>query len=274
MVEIMDSVKLKINESNQVKFKLHIQGTTSEPGAQDPEFRFVLSEQDDAGKNTIGFVFPVKKEENGTVSVVIPAMEGTLKENKNYLGKMEVLMGSRYFTPSTLQISFEKEFRITAEPIVEKSQVHQTQQVKESLQQQASVTTEYVSVASKPTVSVPTVTKNNNQPPVRQTNNNVKLSLTMEEIKRVNGDEKKLKRLIAENLSKQVSPKSPNFVALVESTFDKVKEKFGSLVEANKKQNNKAAQQKHSSSSESDDNESYDVEDLMGMIWKDGKNKG
>lgn len=190
----MDSAKLKLDESNEIKFKIHVQGSTSEPGASDPTFRFILMEQDTAH----GFVFPVKKEQNGTVTVVIPPLEGTLKEGKNYIGKMEVLMGSRYFTPSTLQISFEKEFKVTAEAIVNQS----TTIIQES----------------SPEVSV---VKQTNVSSVSQKSYHVKL--TNEDFKRAQGDERKLKKIIVENLAKQLSPRAPEFIPLVEKTFEKAK---------------------------------------------------
>lgn len=200
----MDSAKLKLDESNEIKFKIHVQGSTSEPGASDPAFRFILMEQD----SSLGFVFPVKKEQNGTVTVVIPPLEGTLKEGKNYVGKMEVLMGSRYFTPSTLQISFEKEFKVTAEAIVNQN-------------------TTIIQEAA-PEISVIKSTTLNQSPLPQPQQKSYHVKLTSDDFKRAQGDERKLKKIIVENLAKQLSPRNPEFIPLVEKTFEKVKSRLNS----------------------------------------------
>lgn len=197
----MESAKLKLNEDNEIKFKIHVQGTTSEPGSQDPQFRFTLTE-DGREQSSIGYIFPVKKESNGQVSVVIPALEGILKENKSYTGKMEVLMGTRYFTPSSLQITFEKEFKVTAEAVLPTTNNNNNSPI-----------TEQIVVTSTPTISTP----------IKKA---AKLNLTSEDIKRADGDDNKLKRIIAESLAKQLSPKSKDFIPTVEKTFNKIKSKL------------------------------------------------
>ncbi len=229
----MDSVKFKIDEENQIRFKLHVQGTTSEPGATEPEFRFVLSSRNisEAG-NSIGYVFPAKKEHDGIVSVTIPVMEGTLiKENKEYIGKMEILIGSRYFTPSTMTIVFEKEFKITAEAIVDnksKSVLSETQSTTtSSLPEPLGIKTEAISFG-KPEIKQPTQQQHKKPSTANNTSSStgqskIQLNLTMEDIKNSMGDDKKLKRIIAEKLAKQLSPKAEKFIPLVEKTFANVK---------------------------------------------------
>jgi len=206
------TVKLKLNESQELKFKLHVQGTTSEPGAQNPQFRFVLTEKDGDGKG-LGLVFPVRKEENGTVAVCIPSMdEGLIKENKYYVGKMEVLMGSRYFTPTVLDIQFEREFKITAEAIVQKAPASSAQA---SLnEQQATVTSEYVSVVS----SAPQ--QQHQQPQVHV---QPKFKITAEDIRNSHGSETQLKAIIAEKVAQQIPRNSSEFLPYVESAFKKVR---------------------------------------------------
>lgn len=235
-------VKIKLNESQELKFKLHVQGSTSEPDAQNPQFRFVLTEKEGTG---LGLIFPVKKEENGTVSVCIPSMdESIVKENKQYVGKMEVLMGSRYFTPTVLNIVFEKEFKITAEAITSKK--GNSAMIKETVanDEETSINSEYVQVVS---------TKN--KPVVRQTK---PFKITAEDIKEANGSDVRLKAIISKKVSDQIPAGSKDFHLYVEAAYKNVKTM---LLEQRK---NKVIQTKKFL----DDKDKIGVEDLMGVLFK------
>lgn len=228
------SIKLKLNESNELKFKLHVQGTSSEASAQQPKFRFILQEKDK--ENTVGYIFSVTKEENGQVAVTIPPLEGTLSEDKTYIGKMEVLLGSRYFVPSELEIQFEKEFKITAEPIIQ-SKKEQNNYVAEHIVEQK--------------VQNPTVEENKKpkQPyiAIKQTE---PFHITADDIKKANGNDSLLKAIISEKVAKQIPKDRKEYLLYVEMTFNKVK---------------RLLENKNINHLDSKTNAKYDVDDLLNM---------
>lgn len=111
-----EKVILKLDESNELGFKLTIQGMSTEPNSSTPICRFVVMESG-GSQDTMGYMFPVKKQDDGTVIVTIPPMKNIFKENKDYTGKIEILLGSRYFTPATMNIGFEKPVEVTVESV-------------------------------------------------------------------------------------------------------------------------------------------------------------
>lgn len=103
----MSKLTLKLDEANDLNFQFKVQGTSSEPGASNIQFRFVVFEQDNPG--SVGFVFPVSaKEEDGTITVSIPKTKDLFKENTSYIGKVEVIIGSRLLVPTTMELEFVK----------------------------------------------------------------------------------------------------------------------------------------------------------------------
>jgi hypothetical protein len=113
----MSKITLKLDEANDLNFQFKVQGTSSEPGAAAPVFRFVVFEK--ARQDGMGYIFPVTaKEENGTITVTIPVLKDTFKEKEPYIGKVEVIIGTRLLVPTTLELEFVKSLAIEVTPIL------------------------------------------------------------------------------------------------------------------------------------------------------------
>lgn len=112
----MNKISLKLDEANHLSFEFKVQGSSSEPGAGTPQFRFVVFEKNN---NTgLGFIFPVtSKEADGTITVSIPAMKGTFKPEESYIGKVEVIIGTRLLVPTTLELVFKETLTVEVKPI-------------------------------------------------------------------------------------------------------------------------------------------------------------
>lgn len=116
----MSKITLKLDESNDLKFKMNIQGSTSEPGATKPTVRFLLTEKDNP--NAMGLVFPVLSSEGDTITFTIPALSGVVKVGTTYAGKVEVLIGSRFFVPVSMDIVFTKNLTVEVVQVTEEKE--------------------------------------------------------------------------------------------------------------------------------------------------------
>jgi len=146
----MSKISLKLDESNDLKFKMNIQGSTSEPGATKPLVRFVVSEKDNA--NAMGLIFPVLSSDGDTITFTIPALSGVVKVGTTYTGKVEVLIGSRFFVPITLDLIFTKNLSVEVVPVVEEKK-ESSMDVSKLLQE----------IETKPTApTTPTLVNNTN----------------------------------------------------------------------------------------------------------------
>ena len=113
----MSKITLKLDESNDLNFQFKVQGTSSEPGATAPVFRFVVFEK--ARPDGVGYIFPVtSKEENGTITVNIPVLKDTFREGEPYVGKVEVVIGTRLLVPTTMELEFVRSLSVEITPIV------------------------------------------------------------------------------------------------------------------------------------------------------------
>lgn len=117
----MSKLTLKLDEANDLNFQFKVQGTSSEPNASSIQFRFVVLEQDNP--SAIGYIFPVTaKEEDGTITVSIPATKDIFKENTSYLGKVEVIIGTRLLVPTTMELEFVRSLAVEVTRIPPKIQ--------------------------------------------------------------------------------------------------------------------------------------------------------
>jgi len=117
----MSKLTLKLDEANDLNFQFKVQGTSSEPNASSIQFRFVVLEQDNP--SAIGYIFPVTaKEEDGTITVAIPATKDVFKENTSYLGKVEVIIGTRLLVPTTMELEFVRSLAVEVTRIQPKIQ--------------------------------------------------------------------------------------------------------------------------------------------------------
>lgn len=108
-------ISLKMDEPNELKFQLRINGETSEPEATKPQVRFLLIEKDNP--STMGLVFPAGKTEEGLVLFSMPPLSGLVKAGAIYQGKVEVILGTRIFSPQIIEINFTKELSVEMVPV-------------------------------------------------------------------------------------------------------------------------------------------------------------
>lgn len=116
----MSKITLKLDESNDLKFKMSVQGSTSEPGATKPLVRFVLTEKDNP--SAMGLIFPVLSSEGDTITFSIPALSGVVRVGTTYSGKVEVLIGSRFFVPVSMDVVFTKNLTVEVVPVKEEKE--------------------------------------------------------------------------------------------------------------------------------------------------------
>jgi len=118
----MGKVSLRLDEANDLNFEFKIQGTSSEPGAGNVQFRFIVSEK--GNPKGVSYIFPVTtKEDDGTITVSIPATKNMFTEGTAYTGKVEVIIGTRLLVPSTMELEFVKPLSVEVqriEPVEEK----------------------------------------------------------------------------------------------------------------------------------------------------------
>lgn len=110
-------ISLQLNESNQLKFKINVQGTTTESHATKPVIRLVLAPKD--SPSGMSLMFPVLSTEKDLVVFSIPMLENVIDSDKEYLAKIEVVIGTRIFTPLTFDVTFEKVLKVEAAVVAE-----------------------------------------------------------------------------------------------------------------------------------------------------------
>lgn len=109
-------LELKLNEDNELSFKLSIEGTVSDPELASPKFRFTVTELGDGTHGDRGWIFPARKEADDIVTVSIPApLKTGFKPNRVYKGTLEVILGRLYFSPAEMQLEFSTPLEIQAE---------------------------------------------------------------------------------------------------------------------------------------------------------------
>jgi hypothetical protein len=102
-----------LNEENLIEFKMSVKGSTNLPNIK-PLIRFIISENKADG---FAVVLPAQATEEG-VSVAIPPLKNVFSHEKDYVGKLEIIIGNRYFSPSSMNIGFSNPIDIEIEPIV------------------------------------------------------------------------------------------------------------------------------------------------------------
>jgi len=116
-----NEITLKIDESNELKFKIKIQGTTSESGSTKQSVRLLITEKNET--HSMGLVFPViTTDEDNLLVFVVPELSGIVKPDVPYEGKIEVIIGSRIFCPMTLDIFFIRDMTVEVVPVEAKAE--------------------------------------------------------------------------------------------------------------------------------------------------------
>jgi hypothetical protein len=110
-----NEITLKVDESNELKFKIKINGKMSEPDIE-TSARLLITEK---GKTqSMGFVFPViKMDEDSLLVFVVPSLLDLVKTEVAYEGKIEVIIGTRIFCPITIDIFFVRDMSVEVVPV-------------------------------------------------------------------------------------------------------------------------------------------------------------
>jgi hypothetical protein len=51
------------------------------------------------------------------VKVIVPPLKTVFNETSEYIGKLEVIVGDKYFAPTSMDIKFEKAVEVSANPV-------------------------------------------------------------------------------------------------------------------------------------------------------------
>jgi hypothetical protein len=109
-----DKINLVSNEENELCFQLVIEGTTTNDSLDKPIMRFQIEESSADG---MAFTFPVNKNSDGSLKVLIPRLEHIIKEERAYKGSLEVIIGGQYFVPQTVDINFTKPLKVESKVV-------------------------------------------------------------------------------------------------------------------------------------------------------------
>jgi hypothetical protein len=110
--------KLTLNpaEESEIRFKIKIEGSIDELDSNQSLVRFTLTEE----KSGKGWIFNTNKSDESSgaskdeVSITIPTLKGMVAENTDYSGKLEVILGQHYFTPTEMGIEFKEPLKVEA----------------------------------------------------------------------------------------------------------------------------------------------------------------
>lgn len=147
MEPLTETIELDLEESNDLTFKIKMEGTAMTPA----KVRLVCENEDFAYMfNGYG------TGEDEVVQFTLPRMDKKLTEG-NYNARVEVLVDNRYFAPLQFQINFKKTLSVVAEAI---------QVVKKATKPEITVTASPVAVV-KPVAPAPSVIKFEQKPPAK-----------------------------------------------------------------------------------------------------------
>jgi hypothetical protein len=105
MEPLTESIDLDIEESNELAFKIKMEGAASTPA----KVRLVCE-----GKNFSYMFNGYGTQEPEVVQFTIPQMSNKIEEGQ-YSARVEVLVENRYFAPLHFQINFKKMLTVVAE---------------------------------------------------------------------------------------------------------------------------------------------------------------
>ena len=142
-----DKLNLFSNEENELTFQLTIEGTTTDGSIDKPMMRFQIED----AETGMAYTFPVVAENKEEVSVVIPPMERLISESKNYNGKLEVIIGNRYFVPTEVGVEFKKALRVESTNVTVQNKSGSTKQIDESSEPKVTSKVKAATTVKRPT---------------------------------------------------------------------------------------------------------------------------
>lgn len=104
----MDQVKLFLDQENELRFQVQIEGTTRGETA----CRYLIETSD------YSFSLPCYYDDEGDVIVNVPVLKSVIKEGV-YDSHLEVFVDDRLFIPLEIKTEFERSVAVKAKPIVE-----------------------------------------------------------------------------------------------------------------------------------------------------------
>lgn len=144
MEPLTETIELDLEESNDLTFKIKMEGTAMSPA----KVRLVCENEDFAYMfNGYG------TGEDEVVQFTLPRMDKKLTEG-NYNARVEVLVDNRYFAPLQFQINFKKTLSVVAEAI---------QVVKKATKPEITVSASPIAVV-KPAAPAPSIIKFEQKP--------------------------------------------------------------------------------------------------------------
>jgi hypothetical protein len=145
MEDQLETIELDMEESNELLFKVNVEGASSPA-----RVRLVCEAED------ISYMFDGHPTtESGVVQFLIPEMAGKLRSEGACEARVEVLIENRYFTPVRFGINFKKAVKVFAEAVQVPQARKQATQVQVSASQiivnpRKKVVAEVVSEGPKP----------------------------------------------------------------------------------------------------------------------------
>lgn len=107
MEPMLETVDLDMEESNELLFKVKVEGADPAPA----KVRLVCEQGD------LAYMFNGRSAGgDGLVQFNLPVMKDKLKEGL-YLARVEVLIENRYFAPVQFQVNFKKAVKVVAEAV-------------------------------------------------------------------------------------------------------------------------------------------------------------
>ena len=104
----METVKLDIDKPNELLFRVTIEGLAP----TSTTVRLVCE-----GDDGVSMMFKGKASSDNVVHFELPTLKGRLAEGK-YMGRVEVLVEDRYFSPVQFEIDLCQPIKVVAEAII------------------------------------------------------------------------------------------------------------------------------------------------------------
>lgn len=116
MSEVQETTELRLDESNELYFKISVHGAEKSPDT----IRLVCEVDD------ISYSFKGKLTgEQDIVRFVVPALKNTLKSGQICEARVEVIVDNHYFVPVKFNAEFKEPVKVVAEsvtPVVKKAE--------------------------------------------------------------------------------------------------------------------------------------------------------
>lgn len=101
----METVDLKLDESNELEFKLEIEAAEQ---VSPPKARLMCE------CKGLSYAFDGEITNEGEIKVVVPSMKGRLTEGK-HKAQLEVFIDNKYFVPLEFEANFKESVKVVAE---------------------------------------------------------------------------------------------------------------------------------------------------------------